>query len=132
MNGVAVQEDDINMLQCMFDHLEITVIRKVLVEANGNVDRAVDSLLNLAAIDTIDSPSPSTAPKKDQATNTENNKNSNGSTNNTKMQEDQDALLAAVLFPSYPTSLMIYSAFFLNQSEYDAYFFIFPGVSTRR
>ena len=82
MNSVAVKEEDVSMLKGMFDHLDTKTIRSVLIDANGDVERAIDSLLNLAAIDVIDSPVPASPPKNDKKTGSK--------------QEDQDALLAAV------------------------------------
>jgi len=83
MNSVAVKEEDVSMLKGMFDHLDTKTIRSVLIDANGDVERAIDSLLNLAAIDVIDSPVPASPPKNEEK-----------KTGN--KQEDQDALLAAV------------------------------------
>jgi len=87
MNGV--KEEDVEMLRGMFDHLDIATIKKALAEENGNVERAVDSLLNVAAIDGgLDSG------EKDVERPPQEKRNGEHGVNGF---EDQDALLAAAL-----------------------------------
>lgn len=87
-----MQDEDVDMLRGMFDHLDISTIKKVLAEENGNVERAIDSLLNVAAIESQDggaldsggAASGRTPPQQE------------GKRNGEHADIDQDALLAAV------------------------------------
>ncbi|KAL6070383.1 hypothetical protein QOT17_006919 [Balamuthia mandrillaris] len=54
-------EEQVLMLSGMFEALDVATIKRVLQEENGDAERAIDSLLNLAALDDTSSSSSRTA-----------------------------------------------------------------------